>query len=90
MRFREAFEEQRTNITPVFEAKSPKVIACLGAGVLNDIPYDLFVRSGARVHLVDWMPSSIEAGIDRSIIDVGENGCPRCAYCDPSVECPEG
>ncbi|MCH8210685.1 MAG: hypothetical protein IIB99_04870 [Planctomycetes bacterium] len=89
LRFREAFEQQRANITRVFEARSPKVVACLGAGVLNDIPYDLFVRSGAKVHLVDWMPSSIEAGIGLSIIDVDENGCPRCVYCDPSVECPE-
>lgn len=89
LRFRGAFEQQRTNMTRVFEAKSPKVIPCLGAGVLNDIPYDLFVRSGARVHLVDWMPQSIEAGIELAIIDVGANGCRRCVYCDPSVECPE-
>lgn len=85
---RKAFEQQRKNIIRVFEARSPQVIACLGAGILNDIPYEQFAHSGAIIHLVDWLPESIDSGLDFSIISMDENSEPRCVYCDPSIDCP--
>lgn len=86
--FREAFEQQRINITRVFEARSPEVIACLGAGILNDIPYEQFVHSGATIHLVDWISDSIDSGLDFSIISMDENSEASCTYCDPAIDCP--
>jgi len=80
-----AFAEQRENILRVFEATAPRSIACLGAGSLNDIPYQEFVRRGAELHLVDWLPDATLNGIDLSIVDRTDAGEPRCLYCDPSV-----
>lgn len=86
---RSAFERQKENIWRVFTATAPRAVACLGAGVLNDIPYRSFLAAGATVHLVDWMPGSVDAGLKLSIIERGEDGLPRCAYCTPAVDYPE-
>ena len=86
---RPSFEQHRTNIQRAIEATHPKTIACLGAGALNDIPYEFMVRSGANIHLVDWIAGSIDAGIDQSIVQTGRDGRPRCIYCSPAVPCPE-
>ncbi len=86
---RSAFEQHRRDIRRAVEVTRPKAIACLGAGVLNDIPYEFMVQSGASIHLVDWVPGSVEAGVDLSIIQTGEDGKPSCVYCDPTVACPE-
>lgn len=84
-----AFDRQRENIRRVFAAASPSAVACLGAGALNDIPYREFLSAGATVHLVDWLPGSVDAGLKLSIIERGEDGRPRCMYCNPAVSCPE-
>lgn len=84
-----SFAQHRRNIQCAIEATHPKTIACLGAGVLNDIPYECMVRSGAHIHLVDWIPGSIRAGIDQSIVQTGQDGRPRCIYCSPAVQRPE-
>lgn len=85
---RESFSQQRGNIQRVIEATSPKVVACLGAGVLNDIPYRLLIQSGATIHLVDWLTGSIQEGIRLSLIEVDEDGQPSCIYCEPTVTDP--
>ena len=86
---RETFDQQRKNIERVFAATAPSAVACLGAGLLNDIPYQTFLAAGATVHLVDWLPDSVDNGIKLSIIEAGEDGQPRCSYCDPAISCPE-
>ncbi|MCH8252101.1 MAG: hypothetical protein IID36_06590 [Planctomycetes bacterium] len=83
-----SFEHHRANIKCAVEVTKPKTVACLGAGVLSDIPYDAIVRSGASLHLVDWVRGSIDAGVDMSIIHTDEGGTPHCLYCSPTIECP--
>ncbi len=76
-----AFAGQRERILRLFERTRPGAVACVGAGVLNDIPYDAFVDAGATVHLVDWLPGVVDAGIAMSIIRTEADGDPACAYC---------
>ena len=90
--FRSAFASQRAGIQRVFDARRPDVVACLGAGMLSDIPYQRFVEADATVHLVDWLPGVTERGIAHSIIRRVEAGTPQCAYCrltggDPQAYC---
>ena len=86
---RTTFQRQRENIRRLFAATSPGAVACLGAGVLNDIPYQEFLAAGAAVHLVDWLPGSVDTGLRLSIIETDEGGLPRCLYCNPAIDCPE-
>ncbi len=88
-RCRHAFERHRENIRGLVEKTSPRVVACLGAGVLNDIPYRALVRSGATIHLVDWLAGSSDVGISLSLIETDEDQRPQCIYCDVSIDCPE-
>lgn len=76
-----AFAQQRALIRRIVERTKPRVVACLGAGVLNDIPYRTLWGSGARLHLVDWLPGAIEAGVALSIIATDETAGAHCAYC---------
>lgn len=78
---RGAFEAQRRIIQRIFVATAPKTIVCMGAGLLNDIPFRSFVRSGATLHLVDWVPGIIDNGIARSAIDTRPGGLPDCVFC---------
>jgi len=80
-RTRRNFAEQRDVMTRAVAALKPRTVACLGAGALNDIPYPFLVRSGADIHLVDWVPGSVEAGLCQSIITRGDDGDPACTYC---------
>lgn len=80
-RCRSAFARQRASIRAIVEDRRPGVIACLGAGVLNDIPYRSFVDAGATVHLVDWLPDIAEFGVAHSIIRGAADGLPLCVYC---------
>ena len=77
----EAYVGLRGVIATLVRRTRPGTVACLGAGVLNDIPYDVLVAAGATIHLVDWLPGAIDSGIRRSIIGRGEQGRPVCAYC---------
>lgn len=81
----EAFADQRANIQRVFEATTPRTVVCLGAGALNDIPYREFIRAGASLHLVDWLPGAVMNGIDLSIVESTERGEPCCLYSDSRV-----
>ena len=54
-RCRNSFKLHRENIRSLVERTFPGVVACLGAGVLNDIPYDTLVKSCTTIHLVDWL-----------------------------------
>ncbi len=75
------FSGSKRVIERVVESTRSRVVACLGAGVLNDIPYASLVRSGATIHLVDWLPGVVEAGIALSIVETAADGDPSCAYC---------
>jgi hypothetical protein len=80
-RCRAAFESQHACIQRIFDARRPRVVACMGAGILNDIPYRSFIEAGVTVHLVDWLPGVIEFGIAHSIVQGVQAGSPRCVYC---------
>lgn len=69
------------------QATRPKVVVCLGAGVLNDIPYSTLVESGATIHLVDWLPGAIDWGLGQSLIRRGNGGSPDCVYCHLNEAC---
>ena len=64
-----AFASQRSTSERIARELQPAVVACLGAGALNDIPFDYLIGSQATVHLVDWMQGSIDFGLTRSIIE---------------------
>jgi len=81
LRCRSAFERQRECIRRILDARRPAVVACLGSGILHDIPYWRLVEQNATVHLVDWLPGIVEFGIAHSIIRTTPQGRPRCAYC---------
>ncbi|MBT4866529.1 MAG: hypothetical protein HON53_15610 [Planctomycetaceae bacterium] len=88
-RCRGAFERHRENIRNLVETTSPGIVACLGAGVLNDIPYRTLAKSGAKVHLVDWLAGSSDVGISLSLIEMDDGEQPQCLYCDVSHDSPE-
>lgn len=80
-RLRQVYARQREVVRGVFAATRPKVMVCLGAGLLNDLPYGDFVRANAKLHLIDWLPGLVETGIAMSILDRDGRGDPRCLYC---------
>ncbi len=85
-RYRTAFNRQRDALRRIVDTLRPKTVACLGAGVLNDIPYETLVRTGATIHLVDRLPGVIDTGLSASVIRCGQDGNPYCVYCrlDPA------
>jgi hypothetical protein len=76
-----SFEPVRDLVTRVIGGLAPRSIACLGAGVLNDIPLRDLVREAVDLHLVDWIPGVIETGIAQSIVEHDPAGRPECAFC---------
>lgn len=84
-----AFASQRNTIEQIAQKLQPTVVACLGAGPLNDIPLDYLVGSQATVHLVDWMQGSIDFGLTRSIIEQQAAGDVACIFCRLSAGTPE-
>lgn len=76
-----AFATQRAAIETLAETLKPRVVACLGAGILNDIPYQTLIEGGATVHLVDWVSGAPDFGVAHSIIETAESGHARCLYC---------
>jgi hypothetical protein len=79
----DAFGPLREVLRRLIGTSRPRIVACLGAGVLNDIPYRALVRSGATIHLVDWLPGAVESGIADSVVRVGGGADkPECVYCD--------
>jgi hypothetical protein len=76
-----SFQSQRACIQRIFAARKPRVIACLGAGLLNDIPYEDFVEADATVHLVDWVKGVTDFGLTQSIVRHNPSGAPLCVYC---------
>lgn len=59
----------------------PSAIACLGAGLLNDLPYRRMIEAGAAIYLVDWVPALIEGGLAHTIIRRDAAGGLHCIYC---------
>lgn len=84
-----AFAQERQNILSLLTNLRPKNIVCLGAGLLNDIPYPEMVGSGSSLTFVEWIPGSADAGVDFSILKKKDDGTPACAYCYPPIDCPE-
>lgn len=84
-----SFKWCRQTIAELFEERQPKTVACLGAGLLNDIPFDMFLSSDTSIYLVDWMQNSIDAGLAMSIIDHDRTGNPACLFCNPAIGCPQ-
>lgn len=78
---RSAFVRQSECIRRIVEMRRPGMVVCLGAGILNDIPYWSLVEGGATVHLVDWLPGIVEYGLAHSIIRAGPDDAPECVYC---------
>jgi len=64
LRCRPAFEHQRRNISKVIAATRPKTVAVLGAGVLNDVPYEHLLDLQAEVHPHRLAPGSTGGGPD--------------------------
>jgi hypothetical protein len=77
----QTFAAQRAAIDAVVERLDPRVVACLGAGILNDIPYRSLVERSSMLHLVDWVSGAPDFGVAHSIIDRTDNGHARCIYC---------
>ena len=82
-----AFRDQRDNLTKLYRAFKPKQIACMGAGFLNDIPINLFLRGGSHVALIDWVPRVSEHGFQRDLIR-REGKQYTCLACELG-SCPE-
>ncbi len=85
-----AFRPLRRVLANVVKTCEPSSIACLGAGVLNDIPFDELVLSGAAIHLVDLIPGIVDRGIGQSVLidrnaddaDIDNQGTDdACVFC---------
>lgn len=76
-----AFASQKRLLDRVCRELRPRTVACLGAGVLNDIPYAALVRAGATISLVDWLPDAIRTGLASSIVEAAAGGAFSCVFC---------
>lgn len=76
-----AFGRQRDILRDAIATLRPKQIVCLGAGTLSDIPFDKILEIGAGLHLVDWLPESIDIGLAARIIRDGKDGDLACLFC---------
>lgn len=79
-----AYAPLRDVIRQVVNRVGPGTVACLGAGALNDIPYDTLTVQSPVLHLVDWLPEIMESGIAGSIVSHDESGNYDCIYCSLS------
>ena len=75
------FKNQRDNLGRLHGVIGPKRVACLGAGCLNDIPVDEFLRRGSEVYLADWIPRISECGFQGDLIR-REGETHTCFVCD--------
>lgn len=80
------FAKLRETIQHVARETAPKTVACLGAGLLNDIPYRHFVEESETIHLVDWIPGIVDQGLLMSSVEQDDKGQSRCIYCALSDE----
>lgn len=46
---------QKENIRKLYHNLQPKVVVCMGAGYLNDIPVDDFVAGDTDIYFAEWM-----------------------------------
>ncbi len=82
----ESFGKLRETIQYVASRTKPETVACLGAGLMNDIPYRFLVEQARTIHLVDWVPGIVESGVAMSTVRVDEAGRPECVYCSLTDE----
>lgn len=80
-RSRSAFARQKTSIQNLIENRDPRVVACLGAGMMNDIPYWSLIEANVEVHLIDWLPEVAEFGVAHAILRNDGETPPQCLYC---------
>ncbi|MCH8863162.1 MAG: hypothetical protein IID51_11700 [Proteobacteria bacterium] len=83
---RPGFAALRDLIARLVDRLEPSEVVCLGAGALNDIPFRQFVRRGTVLHLVDWLPGIIEAGVQGSSMSEDAEGQLTCVFCELSEE----
>ena len=85
-----ALLDQREQLGELFRLYRPNRIACLGSGILNDIPIGDFILGGSEVFLVDWIGGVSETGFASSLIqrDGGKTSCLVCDQrCTPGNFC---
>lgn len=83
---RPGFAMLRDLIARLVDRLEPSEVVCLGAGALNDIPFQQFVRRGSVLHLVDWLPDIIEAGVQGSSMSQDAEGQLTCVFCELGEE----
>ncbi len=79
---RPGFAALRDLIARLVDRLEPAEVVCLGAGALNDIPFRQLVRRGSVLHLVDWLPDIIEAGVQGSSMSEDAEGQLTCVFCE--------
>lgn len=84
------FQGQRSRIRNLFHQLAPKTVVCMGAGYLNDIPIQDFVREGCRIFLVDWIRDLSRQAYYQDVVQKNGEGY-RCLVCqvrgDPKSFC---
>jgi hypothetical protein len=73
----ESFFPQREKIRNLFKTLSPQNVLCMGAGYLNDIPIEEFLKAGSSIYLVDWAKNISREAYCKDIIagDKGDYNC---------------
>jgi hypothetical protein len=75
------FSIQREKIRKLYKTLSPQNIVCLGAGFLNDIPIEEFIKAGSKIYLVDWVNNLTFNAINTDLIRESE-GSLECMVCE--------
>ncbi|WP_455221197.1 hypothetical protein [Kaarinaea lacus] len=81
----QAFAEHKQNIANLVHLLAPESIAILGAGYLNDIPFDDLVEEGRNIYLVDWLDSAPRIGVSRALLSEVEEDHYNCLFCKVSA-----
>lgn len=74
------FQHQKKIIAEITAQLTPRTVACLGAGCLNDIPVFDFFRTAELVYLIDWVPGISEEGFKASLI-TRDGTLDKCGVC---------
>jgi hypothetical protein len=75
-----AFEHHRTLLRRLLRDLTPRRVAVLGAGYLNDLPFAEMLEGSRELYLVDWIPGISAEGV-RSRIVQREGDAFRCLAC---------
>lgn len=83
--YEKIFSDHKENISSMIHSLSPRSVAVLGSGYLNDIPLDDLVEEGRKIYLVDWVDNVSEVGVSRSIVCKGKGDGYNCLFCKKST-----